>query len=104
MDYLQQYDPNAPVSRFSSALRFSPFNPDAKSAAKANKRVSAGVRSSQTASVSEIAQEEELSRQTTTIKETTSLPLQASKINRLGVKDRAETRDILNIQRRHLYN
>jgi hypothetical protein len=42
MDYLQPYDPNASASRVSNALRFRSFDSDAKSAAKANKKVPAG--------------------------------------------------------------
>jgi hypothetical protein len=101
MDNLQFYDPNAPTSRVSNALRFRTFDPDAKSAAKANK-VSASAKARRTASVSEIAEGEELRSQTTAVEETASLPLQASKIDRPGVNDRAETPGMLDIQRRHL--
>jgi len=75
MDNLQHYNPNAPVSRFSSRLRFRPFNPDAKSAAKTNKNVSASPESKRIISVLEIGQGEELPNQTIAIKKTTSLPL-----------------------------
>ena len=102
MDNPLQYDPNAPVSRFSSRLRFCPFNPDAKSAAKANKNVSASTKARRTASVSEIGEGEELPSQTTAVEETASPPLQMPKIDRPGVNDRAETPGMLDIQRRHL--
>jgi hypothetical protein len=102
MDNLLQYDPNAPVSRFSSRLRFCPLNPDAKSAAKANKNVSASTNARQTASVSRIGKGEELPSQTTAVEEAASPPLQMPKIDRPGVNDRAETPGMLDIQRRHL--
>ncbi len=103
MDNLQYYDPNAPASRFSSALRFRPLDPESKPAAKANKKVSAGTRPRQPASVSEIAEGEEPPNQTTAVEEAVSLSLQPSKVDRPQVNDDdAETPGILDIQRRHL--
>jgi hypothetical protein len=102
MDNPLQYDPNAPVSRFSNRLRFCPFDPDAKFAAKANKNVSARTNARRTASVSGIGKGEKLPSQTTAVEETASPPLQMSKIDRPGVNDRAETPGMLDIQRRHL--
>jgi hypothetical protein len=102
MDNPLQYDPNAPVSRFSNRLRFCLFDPDAKSAAKANKNVSARTKARRTASVSEIGEGEKLPSQTTAVEETASPPLQMPKIDRPGVNNRAETPGMLDIQRRHL--
>jgi hypothetical protein len=101
MDNLQHYDPNGPVSRFSNTIRFRSFNPEAESAAKANKKVSASTKSRRRASVSEIRERVEPRNQMIALQgKDTSLQLQTWTIAHPGVNDRAETPGMLNIQRR----